>query len=82
MMIEYFIVNANSRLVIGQYFPGQSFLHLAHPGLKVVTLFTYCIFVFHLEKIEQILLILPIILLAKILILFILLEYLKMISFV
>lgn len=57
-------MNASSRLVIGQYFPGNSFLHLAHPGFKIIFLFVYCVFVFHLKEIYQILSILPFILLA------------------
>jgi energy-coupling factor transport system permease protein len=56
-------MDSSSRLIIGQYFPGNSFLHTAHPVLKLVLLFFYCTLVFQVGSLQQFILLLPIILL-------------------
>lgn len=46
-------MNHSSRLVIGQYFSGASFIHQAHPISKITLLFLFCILVFSIPKITD-----------------------------
>jgi energy-coupling factor transport system permease protein len=55
-------MNHSSRLVIGQYFPGSSFIHNSHPIVKILLLFFFCILVFSIKKMESFLFFYPIIL--------------------
>ncbi len=40
-----------SRMIIGQHFPGKSFLHRTHPVLKILLLALHCLFIFQLKGI-------------------------------
>ncbi len=56
-------MGSSSRLIIGQYFPGTSFLHTAHPVLKMALLFFYCTLVFQVHALRELLILFPILLL-------------------
>ena len=43
-------MNTSTKLIIGQYFPGSSVFHRAHPITKIICLFFYCILVFHIKS--------------------------------
>jgi len=46
-----------SRFLIGQYFPGNSFVHQSHPVLKIFLVVLFCIFLFQIKEIEGFLII-------------------------
>ncbi|MCJ8345303.1 energy-coupling factor transporter transmembrane protein EcfT, partial [bacterium] len=57
-------MNSESRLVIGQYIPGDSIFHHLHPVLKIILLFCFCIIVFQMKHLNQYLVFLAAILLS------------------
>ncbi len=52
-------MNMQARFIIGQYLPGQSLLHQGHPVHKVSLLFIFCLLIFQLDKLIQLLAIIP-----------------------
>ncbi|MCO4781966.1 MAG: energy-coupling factor transporter transmembrane protein EcfT [Candidatus Cloacimonetes bacterium] len=46
-------MNSESRLIIGQYIPGNSIFHNLHPVLKIILLFLFCVIVFQMKSIGQ-----------------------------
>lgn len=46
-------MNSESRLIIGQYIPGNSTFHHLHPVLKIILLFVFCIVAFQMKFISQ-----------------------------
>ena len=50
-----------ARFIIGQYLPGKSLLHKSHPVLKVGLLFVFCLLVFRLEQLTQLIAVIPLV---------------------
>ena len=57
-------MNMQARFIIGQYLPGQSLLHQSHPVHKVSLLFIFCLLIFQLDKLIQLLAIIPLLILT------------------
>tara|TARA_Y100000589_G_scaffold35870_1_gene30043 strand:- start:191 stop:994 length:804 start_codon:yes stop_codon:yes gene_type:complete len=57
-------MNMQARFIIGQYLPGQSLLHQSHPVHKVTLLFIFCLLVFQLDQLAQLLAVGPLLLIT------------------